>query len=61
MAIQGCRPRRKPNGTGGIFEGNQDILPTGDFVNGLDEGRKFHEDFGSALLSYVVDERGRRS
>ncbi len=21
----------------------------------------FHEDFGSALLSYVVDERGRRS
>ncbi len=41
MAIQGRQPRRKPNGAGGILERDQDFLPTGDFVHGVDEGM-FH-------------------
>lgn len=38
MAIQGRRSRRKPNGAGGILEGDQDFLAAGDLVHGVDEG-----------------------
>lgn len=38
MALQSRGQRRKSNGTGGIFEGDQDILSTRNFINGVDEG-----------------------
>ena len=37
MAIQGRGPGRKPNGASGIFEGDQDIFPTGNLFHGTDE------------------------
>ena len=39
MAIQGCRPRWKPNGAGRIFERDEDFFAPGNFVNGADEGK----------------------
>jgi hypothetical protein len=38
MAVQGCRPRWKSNGTSGVLERDQNILSPGNFIYGPYEG-----------------------
>ncbi len=38
MAVQGCRPGRKPHGQGGLPEGVQDLFSARNLIDGANEG-----------------------